>query len=148
MNEKLDRIWSHRLTPGLVHTLEKIADKVQENGKNEVMIGSLDLTNSEYCNCQKLRYFGLIAKLRVNGTHVSGAWVITSWGFLFLLGKKAVPVDVKTFQNHVVERYGDNVLYGRMKNRMRSEEYWQREFQGWLLERPDNQPELFEREMT
>lgn len=59
---------------------------------------------SHYNNFQKLRYHGLIAKLKIDGQIVRNEWVITRNGFRFLRGRIGLPKHVLIKQNHVVER--------------------------------------------
>lgn len=59
---------------------------------------------SHYNNFQKLRYHGLIAKLKIDGQPVRNEWCITRNGFRFLRGRIALPKYVLIKENHVVER--------------------------------------------
>lgn len=59
---------------------------------------------SHYNNFQKLRYHGLIAKLKIDGLPVKNEWVITRNGFRFLRGRIGLPNHVLIKNNHVVER--------------------------------------------
>lgn len=59
---------------------------------------------SHYNNFQKLRYHGLIAKLKIDGQLVRNEWVITRNGFRFLRGRIELPKFVTIKNNHVVER--------------------------------------------
>lgn len=59
---------------------------------------------SHYNNFQKLRYHGLIAKVKKDGQPVLNEWCITRNGFRFLRGKIDLPKYVLIKQNHVVER--------------------------------------------
>jgi len=59
---------------------------------------------SHYNNFQKLRYHGLVAKLKIDGQPVRNGWCITRNGFRFLRGKIEIPKYVLIKQNRVVER--------------------------------------------
>lgn len=59
---------------------------------------------SHYNNFQKLRYHGLIAKMKVDGQPVLNEWCITRNGFRFLRGRIGLPKFVLIKENHVVER--------------------------------------------
>lgn len=108
------KVWQHRLTPGLVKLLIKFVAGVRASGKNDVHIQKeLDLTRSEDANFQKLRYFGLVAKVMVGGVHQKGHWLITRRGGQFLRGMEGVPVWVKTWRNHIEERSNDLVTISK-----------------------------------
>lgn len=111
----------HRITPGLVHTLVKVYEKVCEKNENLVHKDELDLDHSEYGNFQKLRFHALIAKYRVDGIWQRGTWVVTKRGAQFLKNQLAIPKSVKTFRNKVVAHSDETVDVGRV---MKSDQYW------------------------
>lgn len=101
----LDGRWE-RLTPGLCRTLIKIWGRVIAKNENRVHLAKdLDLSNNEYNNAQKLRYFALIAKVK----GMSGYWLVTRRGAQFIRGQQKVHREVKIFRNHIQERSPDNV---------------------------------------
>lgn len=93
-------------------SLRKYADIVIEamrSGKpfteaNKIYIsGATNLTATETDQKTILRYHGLIAKYKENGTHIDSLWVITTWGWAFLSGK-AMPKSVTVWRKRIVER--------------------------------------------
>jgi predicted transcriptional regulator len=66
---------------------------------NEIVQKDLSLTKNDYNNFQKLRYHGLVAKVKAK----AGYWLITKRGGQFLRNEIAIPAGVKTFRNHVEE---------------------------------------------
>jgi len=99
--------WKHTLTPGLVQALWKFAGAVGKKGRNEVhliwdMEGKYCLTKNEYNNFQKLRFFALVAKVKENGEHKVGHWLLTRRGGQFLKGAEKVCRKVYTYRNEVV----------------------------------------------
>lgn len=114
MNEKCEHCganlkkWWHTLTPGLVRDLVKLRMAIHSKGENDIHIAQeMGLTKSEYNNFQKLRYFGLVAKVRVEGKRNQGRWLLTHRGALFLDGKISVPSKVQTFRNRISDRTGE-----------------------------------------
>jgi hypothetical protein len=95
------RIWRHRLTPGLVSYLVKAVQFVHAHNHNEFHLQrDLHLSVTENANWQKLRYWGLTAK--VEGQR--GKWLITKFGGMFLRGEIDMPVSVSTQDNHRIAK--------------------------------------------
>lgn len=93
------KMWWHMVTPGLVGDLIKAIEFVKAN-KNEFHLQkNLNLSKNEYNNFQKLRFHGLVAKVKDR----SGYWLITKRGGHFLRGEMEIPVGVLTFRNKVVD---------------------------------------------
>lgn len=93
-----------RLSPGLVRTLIKFKEAVERYNKNDIHLQrEADLTKNEYNNFQKLRYHGLVHKVRngEKGYH-SGRWLITRLGGQFLRCEVGVCRDVYVLDNQVV----------------------------------------------
>jgi hypothetical protein len=102
----LKKFW-HRLTPGLVRALYKFARGIGQHGRNELnpsteMPEGLRLTFNERSNFTKLRFFALVAKVRTNGQHTAGKWLLTKRGSDFLHGRMAIPKRVQTYRNEVI----------------------------------------------
>jgi hypothetical protein len=108
------RIWKHRLTPGLVSALIKFRAGVQYYGRNDLHLhndmkipGSpFCLTDFEWNNFSKLRFHGLVAKVRKDGKHQVGRWLLTERGAQFLRGEITVPTFAETQNNRVVGHSG------------------------------------------
>jgi hypothetical protein len=107
-----DRIWTHHLSVGLVIVLTKVGEAVISRQENKVHIQrDLRLSNTEFGNFQKLRYWGLIAKYKnEGGHHLKGYWLLTHRGALFLRNKISVHKWVKTLDNELVERSVEEVF--------------------------------------
>jgi hypothetical protein len=92
----------HRLNKGLVNVLVKVRKEVLFTGKNQVDISKLDLTNTEFGNYNKLRYFGLIAKCKnEKGKRIGSLWLLTKRGNQFCKGLIEVNEKVGTFRNAI-----------------------------------------------
>jgi len=101
-----DKIYKHSLTPGLVIILTKFGEAVCLKGENKVHVQQdLRLSNSEFGNYQKLRYFGLIAHYKnYLGLREQGYWLLTRNGAKFLKNKLPMHRTVSTLNNEVVAR--------------------------------------------
>jgi hypothetical protein len=101
---KSNLYWS-RLSPGLVGILVKFRHAIKAKGENSIhlqrdMTGRNELSKTQYANCQKLRFHGLIAHDKKAG---AGYWLLTRRGRAFLDGELPVPRRVQTLNNHVVD---------------------------------------------
>ena len=92
----------HLLSPGLVNVLVKAIRFVKSTNTNKFHLHDLGLTQSEYCNAQKLRFHGLIAHADPENLK-AGQWLITSRGGQFLRSEISVPHRVKTYRNEVID---------------------------------------------
>ena len=120
----LKKYW-HSITPGLVKVLSKCYAQVCKKQQNIFMMKDLDLGHSEYGNFQKLRFHGLIAKLREDGQIQEREWLITHRGADFLKGLVQIPARVQTFRNRVVSHDEQMVTINDV---MRGEVYWEQDF--------------------
>lgn len=106
----------HVITKGMVTGLIKFAKYSLENRLRYVnprleMRWAYQLTLNESSNWTKLRFFGLIAKYKVDGKHVGGKWVVTRNGWAFLRGELPIPSHVKTFRNRIIEKSAETTTY-------------------------------------
>ena len=98
-----------RLNSGLVGILIKFRRAVVAKGENSIhlqreMTGVNELSRTEYCVPQQLRYFGLIAHVTEDGVRKRGYWLLTKRGRQFLDGEVSVPQMVRILNNHIHER--------------------------------------------
>jgi hypothetical protein len=90
----------HRLNKGLVNVLIKVRKQVIAKNENSVSISELNLSTTEFCNFQKLRYHAMIAKCKdEDGKRIGGKWLLTRRGNQFCKGLIEVPQKVGTFRN-------------------------------------------------
>lgn len=100
---KLTGRWES-LTAGLVDTLILFARNVQLRNRNKIHLqNDLNLTKNQYNNFQKLRYFGLVAKVKDEEKLKSGHWALTRKAGDFLQGKPILK-KVFIFRNHIKKR--------------------------------------------
>ena len=126
----------HSLTIGLIGILRKLGLKVKTKNDNRIHIQrDLELSHSEFCNLQKLRYWGLIFKVKINGVHQAGYWGLTRNGSLFLNNLIDMPKKVATQDNHKI---GESDHKVRITDFYRNytEEVWQMDFKGINFEQP------------
>jgi hypothetical protein len=127
------KVYKHNLSIGLVETLKKVGLAIKTKGVNDIHLQKeTDLTNNQYNNFQKLRYFGLVHHVKKNGKIMSGRWLITRTGWLFLRGDIRCRRWTKTFRNQIYEvPAGDNLIEAKFIfefNKLDTREYYQKEF--------------------
>lgn len=91
----------HGLSRSLCDILMIIAQK-HTAGVAFHPVRDVNLDKFQYTNFQKLRYFGLIVKVKDDEKRAAGFWALTGLAAAFLRGK-AIPKWKKTFNNRVVE---------------------------------------------
>lgn len=98
--------WKHALTPGLISIFLEFAKAVKNKGINEIHLqNEVSLSKNGYNNFQKLRYFGLVAKVKdENDQPKAGYWLLTRLGIQFLKGMSPAPKWVMTFRNRITEK--------------------------------------------
>jgi len=119
---------THSLTTGLVRDLIIFAKRAKEKGENKVHITKeLDFSINQWCNFQKLRYFGLVAKWEAeDGNKKTGFWVLTRNGLDFLQGKLSVHKKVSATKKGITERSEEMVCIDDFPQS--DENYWQKDF--------------------
>lgn len=106
--EKTERKYWYKLTPGLCDVLFIMVQYVHEQNRNEFTIKEIRhlLKTFQYTQTTKLRFHGLIAKIKdENGVH-HGKWLITRRAGDFMRNEIVLPQKVQT-QNNLVIDYDD-----------------------------------------
>ena len=104
-----------RLNKGSVDSLINFRRAVGHHNRNDIhlyrdMDGTdFELTAAQKMNWTKLRFFGLVAKVKENGEHKRGYWLLTARGAAFLRGELAVPKRVKTLNNRKIDESEETV---------------------------------------
>lgn len=98
--------YKHGLSKGLARTLYRIANGM--NADRVYGVREIGLTNSQYDNHQKLRYWGLIERLE-DESRKGGRWRLTDVGFDFVRGVSGLRKYVWTYRGDVVRFDGDAV---------------------------------------
>ena len=106
---KMKKYW-YRLSPALVDILIMMVNQARSNDTNAFKIKELkdQLSPHQYTQSTKLRFHGLIFKVKDDDGKWSGEWGITKRAGDFLRGDVKVPAKVQTFRNKVVDH--DDVL--------------------------------------
>ena len=128
--EKFCKCCGHRINPrkeslsrGLVDTLIIFGRAVKRREKNEIHLqDEVELNKNQYNNFQKLRYHGLVAKVKDQ----VGCWLLTRNGLAFLRGEKSIAKEIQVENNMIVE-YGDKEVTIHDYSQLGAE-YWQKEF--------------------
>ena len=117
-HQKIRERWES-LSRGLIKDLVLIGEARDRKGINEIHLQKdLTLSKNEYNNCQKLRYFGLIAK-----TDKPGYWLLTRLGSNFLYNNEFIPKKKFIRNNRVVPEMNSEE-YTNVAGVMRREKYW------------------------
>ncbi len=116
------------LNTAKVRMLKRAAEHVMSTMKNDFM--TKDFTSNDeyklYSNFQHLRYHGLIAHVKVNGTKLRKHWLITKNGWAFLRGDVELPKYVLVKDDHTQSR-SDKKVY--LKDLLHGEPYVQTSFE-------------------
>lgn len=124
--ESAARKYWYKITPGLLDVLFIMVQYVHEQDRNEFTIKEIRdrLKPFQYTQTTKLRFHGLIAKIKdEDGVH-HGKWLITRRAGDFMRNEIVLPVKVQTQNNKVIgyddfnvsirDVYGDDLyLEGR-----------------------------------
>lgn len=105
------RVYRHKLSSCLISGLLKFHRAVKAHGRNDLHLRKdvkqpgmpWRLTDDEWTNFTKLRFHGLVAHKKWEGTIQRGRWVITTRGADFINNRVKVPDWVKTAGNKVLE---------------------------------------------
>jgi hypothetical protein len=76
-------------------------------GGGPINIKELGLTRNQWDNFQKLRYWGLVVQVEVDGQRKKGVWQITPQGQHFLFNEQAIPRRVWTYRGEFQHADGD-----------------------------------------
>jgi hypothetical protein len=113
--------WWHRLNPGMVGLLFASIALVKQKGVNIIEKNEVCKTNSECCNYNKLRYFGLIAYARdADGNRIDGVFVLTRNAGSFLRGEIKMPYRVKTYRNELIGKSEEEVFITAYRKKMQT----------------------------
>jgi len=128
------------MSKGLVDTLLTFADAVRREGRNKIHLQKeVNLTKNQYNNFQKLRYHGLVYKVKDQ----PGYWLLTRNGGSFLRNELAIPKEVFVFNNHIVEKGHKLVRISEFYKTSFDEDYWQRNFSASIFAGYNGQESLF-----
>lgn len=107
------------LSAGLCRTLIAFFGLVEEHGANDVHLLKAGLTVNQTNNFQKLRYFGLVAKIEGKPGH----WLLTTRGKEFVEGRASVAKKVFVFHN-AVQGHSEETIY--IADAVTENPYWRK----------------------
>lgn len=102
--EKTDRKYWYKLTPGIIDVLLIMLEYVHQTGTNAFTIKEIRdrLQPFQYTQTTKLRFHGLIAKIKDDNGTFTGKWLITRRAGDFLRNEIVLPQKVQTQSNMVI----------------------------------------------
>lgn len=106
------KIYRYGISTSMVRVLKAMAKATQHPGQ-AIDADKLDLKHSERTQLTKMRFHGLIAKVKKDGHQVPRNWVITTKGWQFL-GNKPVPAKVIIYENQVLGHDGGETTIKRI----------------------------------
>lgn len=99
--------WKENMTKGLARMLVKLHKSIESHGKNDINIfhqmhDKFELTHTEKCNWSKLRYHGLVFKVKDEDKNsLQGRWGLTQRGYDFLHNGLAIHKFVWSYNGHI-----------------------------------------------
>lgn len=105
------KIYKYHANQPLAQFLYKMADRVEQSGKNIIDLRDIKLPYSTLTQITKLRLHGLVVQARDDdGSKLAHTWLITHKGWAWLNGD---PIDEKVvvFDNQVIGHDGKQVLF-------------------------------------
>lgn len=105
------RKYWYKLTPGLLDVLFILLEYVHTNDRNEFTAKEVRdrLKTFQYTQFTKLRFHGLIAKIKDENGTFTGKWLITRRAGDFLRNEIVLPQKVQTQANKVIDYDDVNV---------------------------------------
>lgn len=105
------RKYWYKLTPGLLDVLFILLEYVHTNDRNEFTAKEVrdKLKTFQYTQFTKLRFHGLIAKIKDDNGTFTGKWLITRRAGDFLRNEIVLPQKVQTQANKVIDYDDVNV---------------------------------------
>lgn len=102
--EDTARKYWYKLTPGLIDILLIMLDHVHQKGHNAFTWKEVrdKMQAYQYTQQTKLRFHGLIAKIKDDNGTFTGEWLITRRAADFLRGDIVLPLKVQTQSNKVI----------------------------------------------
>lgn len=94
----------HNLSKGLCSALVVFSKQKMPANPNK-----LKLTHNQLANWQKLRYWGLVEKVKEEGESIGGMWQLTPMGVLFVRNKISIQKWAWTYRGKVLRLDGDKV---------------------------------------
>lgn len=104
------KIYRYGISTTMVTVLRQMAKQV---GRGAIDVDKLDLKHSERTQLTKMRFHGLVAKVKEDGRQVARHWIITTKGWQFL-GSHEIPAKVIVYNNQVLGHDGGTTSIARV----------------------------------
>lgn len=108
--EQTLKIYTYGISRTMVTVLRQLA---KQAGRGAIDVDKIDLKHSERTQLTKMRFHGLVAKVKDQGHHVARHWIITTKGWNFLGGHE-IPAKVIVYNNQVLGHDGGTTVIGRV----------------------------------
>ena len=103
--EQTLKIYRYGISESMVRVLRAMAKATEPNTGRAIDVDKINLKHSERTQLTKMRFHGLVAKVKEDGTQIPRHWLITRKGWQFL-GNDPVPAKVIVYNNQVLGHDG------------------------------------------
>lgn len=107
-------IYRYNANAVMARILRKMADAGQDGGR-AIDVDTIGLKHSERTQLTKMRFHGLVAKVKENGTQVPRHWLITTKGWKWLKGEP-IQQKVLVYNNTLLGHEGGFVTIKQVLN--------------------------------
>lgn len=104
-------IYRYNANKVMAHILRTMASATHEGGR-AIDVDKLNLRHSERTQLTKMRFHGLVAKVKENGVQVPRHWIITNKGWKWLKGEP-IQQKVLVYNNTVIGHEGELITIKR-----------------------------------
>lgn len=111
--EQTIKVYRYGISDSMVRVLRAMAGATDEGSGRSIDVDSIDLKHSERTQLTKMRFHGLVAKVKEDGRQIPRHWLITRKGWQFL-GKEPVPAKVIVYNNQVLGHDGGTITIDRI----------------------------------
>lgn len=95
------KIYRYGISTSMVRVLKTMAKATDKNSGRAIDVDKLDLRHSDRTQLTKMRFHGLVAKVKDDGVQIPRHWLITRKGWAFL-GNELIPAKVLVYNNQVL----------------------------------------------
>jgi hypothetical protein len=98
--------------------VDVLVDMYEEYGTHSACeIAQLGMSTSQWTNFQKLRYWGLIEKVKVDGVLKGGIWAVTDLGEQFVKNEVPLQKFVYMYRNEIDSYDGEMVYEAQIRDK-------------------------------
>ena len=103
--EQTLKIYRYGISESMVRVLKAMAKATEPNTGRSIDVDKINLKHSERTQLTKMRFHGLVAKVKEDNVQIPRHWLITRRGWQFL-GNEQVPAKVIVYNNQVLGHDG------------------------------------------